>query len=261
MALTPEIARQIEQEITQIKKNDIQLTVSNKSLNSLIYDFGSTLAQAEIDLSDLVNVGFDATTMQRNYALLELMSLTYGTYSVLTPESVEQRVHFDQQLALARLDKKRLIVICDQIFQDCNNDSLRQKYSTLDNGTGIIVTLKNILTMVNIIYEYSEKFSQIKPNRIEIDIQYCEKAKSRALELLMFKGVIVNCRDASNDTVDRQNKLLTLCMNIQNEIKKFAFIAFSHDIEYYECHYSSNHNYRLVEEDTDSLEAQSTTMR
>jgi hypothetical protein len=136
MAVTPELASQIERELSELKKSDLRRL--GTSMNRFMDDFSKILAQTETDQTALVNAGFDASTMPRSRALLELLSLTYGERRGLAPVTAENRAHFDQQMALATLDRKRLSVVCAHIADACRNKRVQQNYRLIAQGNGNI---------------------------------------------------------------------------------------------------------------------------
>lgn len=60
-----------------------------------------------------------------------------------------------------------------------------------------------------------------------------------ALKLLKLKGTADAARDDTMDQVDRQNRLISLCVAAEREIKLFAEMAFFDDIERYNRFYAS----------------------
>lgn len=256
MAVTPELAGQIEQELSGLQKSDIKRP--GTSMNKFIDDFTTTLAQVEIDLEALVKAGFDASTLPRSRALLELLSLAYGERRGVTPEAAEKREYFDQQMTLATMDKKRLSVVCSHIAKNCGDKKTQQNYHAITLGSGIIDTLNDNLAMVAMIHENLQIASQVKPGGFTIDETYCNEVKERAVELLMLKGVVVNHGNPQNNIVDRQNRLLSLCMNVMSEIKRFAHAAFFDNLEYYSSNYSTYHSQSGSENDTEEKDTKTT---
>ena len=66
------------------------------------------------------------------------------------------------------------------------------------------------------------------------------RSEQKALGLIKLRGEVVADGDDSKEQVDRQNRLMTLCINAQREIKLFAEMAFYDDTERYNQFYASD---------------------
>jgi hypothetical protein len=237
MAVTPELAELIEQEISELKKSDLRRL--GCGMNKFLEDFSKTLAQTETDMAALVSAGFNESHMPRSRALLELLSITYGERRGLAPDTAGKRAYFDRLMVLANLDRKRLSVVCSHIVKTCGDKKTKIKYRKIAKGSGIVNTLNANIALVSLIGEYPELSSQIKPGGFAIDPAYCNEVTSRSLELLKLKGVVVEHGAAPSATVYRQNRLLTLSLNAMSEIKKFAHAAFFDNQKYYNNNYAT----------------------
>jgi hypothetical protein len=109
----------------------------------------------------------------------------------------------------------------------------------LAKGSGMIDDMTDSVGLTSFIAQHPEQAAQIRPAGQVIDAQFLEQAKNRAVGLLAARGFVLEHGVPQNAAVDRQNRLLTLCLNAQSDIKKFAYAAFCDDIEYYNRHYAS----------------------
>lgn len=237
MTVSPELASQIEQESNALTQNDLRKP--GISINRFMNNYSKILAGVENDLQILVSAGFDSSTLPRSRALFELLSLAYGEYRGKTQKSAERKKNFDQQMTIASMDKKRLRIVCSYIAKKCEDKNIQQNIRTIKSRTGIVDTLNDNLAMVAIIREYPQIALQVKPGGLSVDDSYCNEVKNRAVELLMLRGLIINRGKTQDDTMDRLNRLLTLCIKVVSEIKMFAKIAFFDNPNYYSSNYST----------------------
>jgi hypothetical protein len=92
---------------------------------------------------------------------------------------------------------------------------------------------------------------QIKPDGKIIDEAYCKIAKDNAVALLQKKGFVMVKGVPVNNTVDRQNRILTLCIQNQKKLKTFAKAAYCKNMEYYKTRYTSQFKRSVDEDDED----------
>jgi hypothetical protein len=208
-------------------------------MNKFIGEFSGNLAQADEDRDILVASGFDQELMPKFRGLLEMLSLAYGERLGTTPESPEKRVAFNEGMALAEKDRRRLGVVGAHIAEKSGDPMARRSYRLIAKGSGYIDTLTDNLGLVALIKKYPEEAAEIKPGGVEISAAYMDEVVARAVELLQMRGIVVEKGVPKNVTVDRQNRLLTLCLNAQSYIKKYAYAAFFDNIEYYNSNYAS----------------------
>lgn len=248
MAISPELEQAIEQDMKKLKSKDIRRPGS--SINKFMNDLSVIKAQAEKDKPSLVNAGYNESSLIRTDALLILLSLTHGERRGTTPVSAEKRAFFDQQMPLANLDKKRLSIVCSHIAESCGNKKVLRNYRVILQGSSMIDTLNDNLAMVSLVRDYPGLASQVKPGGVAIDETYCNEVKTRAMELLSICGAVSNENNSTDTLIDRQNRLITLCINSINEIKKYAHAAFFEDPEYYNRHYVLNSYSKNDDEET-----------
>ncbi len=234
MALTPEVSQLIEKMIAEVKKDVYRRT--GMSLNSFIDTFSSILAQLNKDEAKLVGAGFNPKNIPLYKGLFEVLTLTIGERRG-TADNQGGRVNFDQQYALAELDRKRLIVVANYIEEMLNDKTLTRQLKEIAKGSGILDTLCDNIALLPIVKNNPELAAQIKPGQFEITESYCDEVRKRAVELLEMKGFVVVQGIPQSATVDRQNRLLTLCMNAISDIKRYANAAFFDDSEYFNANY------------------------
>lgn len=158
----------------------------------------------------------------------------------ITPDSPEKRAKFDTQMAIAEMDRKRLGVVAAYVVEKSGDKKALRNYRYIAKGSGPIDTLTDNLGLSALVRQFPEMASQIKPGGQAVDAKYLDEATARAVELLAMSGYVMERGVPQNVAVDRQNRLLTLCMQAQSDIKKFAAAAFFDNIEYYNSNYASD---------------------
>ena len=97
--------------------------------------------------------------------------------------------------------------------------------------------------------------SKVRPGNITIDKPFLKKVEKEALELLKLKGEADAASDDISKQVDRKNRLLTLMVTAERDMKLFAEMAFFNNIEHYNRHYASEslRRKRRIYEETDEV--------
>jgi hypothetical protein len=237
MSISKELNAIIEKEIAALNRSEYRRP--GVSMNKFIGEFSGNLAQVEEDKDTLVASGFDWSLMPKYRGLLEVLSLAYGERLGTTPESPEQRVAFNEQMALAEKDRRRLGVVGAHIAEKSDDALARRNYRLIAKGSGAIDTLTDNLGLAALIKKYPKEAADIKPGGMEISDAYLDEVVTRAVDLLQMRGIVVEKGIPQNGAVDRQNRLLTLCLNAQSYIKKYAYAAFFDNMEYYDSNYAS----------------------
>jgi hypothetical protein len=238
MAITPELMEKIDKEMLALTEDDYRRP--GTSINKFIDDLSGNLAQANFDLIALANAGFDASNMPYYNALLEMLSLVHAERRGIVTDTPEKRAYFDKQIVEAELDKKRLMVVAGHIVEMTGSKKLQRNYRVIAEGSGYVDMLNDVLALVSMVLGYPKYSSQIKPGGVEITDAYCKDASNRAVELLLLKGYVVEHGVPQNKSVDWQNRIVTLCLRAQSDIKKFANAAFFEKLDYYNSNYASD---------------------
>lgn len=136
--------------------------------------------------------------------------------------------------------KKKIMVVLRFMVIRTQDTNVKRSYKMIQKGYGDIDTLQDIIAGVSLIKSHSEYLSQVRPGGIEVTLDYLEESKKLALELVAMRGDVTAAADDTSVYVDRQNRLLTLCIKVQREIKLFADIAYYNDQDRYDRYYASD---------------------
>jgi hypothetical protein len=237
MALTPELQTEIENEISALDKRDYRRP--GTGINAFIDDYSGILAQAVRDQASLVAAGFDWSRMGKYEGYLALLSQTHGERVGTIPEAPEKRAQFDENLTLAQKERRQMGIVASYIVEQSDDKDARHNYRQIAKGSGTMDILLDNIGLVALILDFPQLASQIRPGGVVIDAAYLGAASARAVELLRIKGIVVEHGTAHNALVDRQNRLLTLCLRARTDIRTYAAAAFFEDVEYYNRKYAS----------------------
>jgi hypothetical protein len=237
MAISQELTREIEQELAALAKKDLRKPPM--TIAKFLDEFGNNLGQAEKDNDPLVAAGFKNSRIPKYRAYFEMLSLAIGERIGAIADTPEKRAMFDEQMAIAEKDRKMMAVVASHIAEQSDDKKALHNYRVIAKGNSIIDTLTDILGLSALIKEYPQYASEIRPGGVAITGQFMDQAVERAVALLQMKGVVVEKGVPHNAAVDRQNRLLTLCIKAQADIRKFARAAFYDNSDYYNQNYAS----------------------
>ncbi len=207
------------------------------SLDAFLADYGQTLAQADTDKDKLTGAKFDWTKMEKYRGYLELLTIAHGERIGLAPATIEKQPEYIAKMEIVKADRRYMSRVANHIVDVTNDKSAAHSLKAINKGSGDIDILNDIMSFIPFIKRYPDLAKQICPNCVEITDSYLDQAKDRAIELFQMRGYVKGSPENSN--VDRQNRILTLCLNAQSEIKKFADSAFCEDQDYYSANYSN----------------------
>jgi hypothetical protein len=237
MALSADLLQIIEKELETLQKEVYKRP--GIAIENFIDQYGNIIARMQIDLGRLIEAGFDKENSVKYIGLHEMLILLYGErYGSVAPESEESQ-YVKKQMALALEDKKRLLVVARHIYDIHKDSTVKKVLGKSLNGTGAVAVLTKILELVSMVRAYPQTALQIRPGGVAVDDHYCTMVTSRALELLKLQGYIVVRGVPKNVKVDRLNRIITLCIQAQTNIKKFAKAAFLYEFAYYKNNYCS----------------------
>lgn len=257
MSITPELNSIIETKIANMNHGEILR--SGRSHNDFIEEFSGTLAQAQEDITELSNAGFDPSLMEEYNAILEKMVLIFGERVAAEGSVADVVKQFREDIPKAKDNGKTLAAVVRYLIARTNNTDIKKIYDIIRKGNSQIDTLNDNIAMVNIIRKYPELSSQIKPGGISVDEAFLESVHTQALSLVALKGQADTATDDNSSNIERLNKIISLAVAAEREIKLFADLAFYKDTERYNKNYASsalrerNKSYR-DKKDSDTLE-------
>lgn len=238
MGIAPELNLKLEKDMDDLHKD--KFLKSGRSYNNFTDDFSGLLAQTEEDKDILITTGFDYTKMEEYKAILEKMVTIYGE-RVAAEGSIDDSVkEYREEMPKAKEYKKLLSAVIRFILARTESSDVKKTYDMIRKGNSQVDILNDNIAMVNVIKNYPELYPQIKPAGQNIDEPFLNDVHQHALNLVALKGKSDTVINDSTENVDRLNRIISLAVAAEREIKLFAEIAFYNDIERYNRDYASS---------------------
>lgn len=245
MAIAPELDRLIETQLEAISPDKFRRPgISN---SEYIDAFTSFVATAKKDETSLVAAGLPQDKFAYIDGLQEKLLLTFGARHSTLTDTPEERKYCDEQMAIVEDERKKLLIVCDYIADVCGDPAVRKNYQFIVKGSSAVDSLTDVVLLVMNVRQFLQLASQIRPEGVLIDEAFCTRAHDRAVELLGKKGIIVEKGVPKNAAVNKLNRIITLCVTAQSEIKRFAYAAFYKDPKYYEDNYIMYKGNKVIE--------------
>ncbi len=228
----------VEQEIKTLTPD--QLVRTGRAYNDFISEFSGLSAQAQEDRIALEAAKFTWDRMPKFDYYLEKIPTVQAERIVAEGTQEEVVEEFSQRMDKAENTKKLLLAAASFIVQKTNNPDDKRVYDQIRKGNGTTDALGDIITLVKFCEGHRDLLAQVSPGGQDIDDAYMEEANTEALDLIKLKGVAEKASDNIDQQVDRRNRLLTLMVLAEREIKLYAKMAFYDNLDYYYKHYASD---------------------
>ena len=209
--------------------------------------FSKLLAQTEKDRAPLTAAGFRYEEKMPKYvAYHEKLALEHGQ-RVNAESAVSKAAKvFREGIPQAKQDKKVLMAAGRYVVARSETPEPKRVYDQVRKGYGHVDLLNDNIAMVAFCRTYAGLVSEVRPGGITIDEAFLERVESEAVSLLKRHGEAAAATDEESYRVDRQRRLLTLCILAERDIKLFADAAYYDDTDYY------NDNYARPDKSSDS---------
>jgi hypothetical protein len=250
MALTPEIEARIEEQMASVK--ELLRTSLNK--DEFISDHTFFLANMESDLDKLLAAGLPQDKPEFFRGCFDMLVMAVGERGGSSAAPSDKKLQYDGMEKLLNENRIELGVAGKYIADNSGDPAMVKRFKYIQKGSGNIDSARDIIGLAGMVKLYPELALQIKPDGKTIDEAYCKSAVDNAVELLRLKGFVLVKGVPQNNSVDRQNRIMTLCIQNQNLLKTFAKAAFCKNIEYYNARYTSQYKKGTSDDgaDTDS---------
>ncbi len=238
MSISPEMNTLLESKMKNLKRD--QILRSGRSFNDFVDEFSGLLAKALESRPILEATGLQYTKMDEYNAILEKMVLVHGE-RIAAEGAVDEVVkQYREEMPKAKDNKKILSAILRYIIARTDDNDTQKMYDIIRKGHSQMDTLNDIISMVNVLKKYPELCSEVKPGGNLVDDTFLEDVHQKALNLVALKGQADIASHCTNDEIDRLNRIVSLAVAAEREIKLFAEIAFYDDIERYNKDYASS---------------------
>ena len=238
MSIDKKLDDTIEQEMVKITPDNFLRT--GMSFTDYTGELSDTIGQAKEDKTPLVEAGLDWKFVIMASAYLGKVVDEHGERVASEGIEAEVEEQFQELMPKAWAFKKIIMVILRFIIARTKDDKVKRSYKIIKKGYGNIDACNDIIAGACTIKHNIDYLSQVRPGGKEVTEKDLYDAKALAHKLIDMRGEVTAAADDGSFHVDRVNKLLTLCILAQREIKLFAEIAFFDNQEHYDKHYASD---------------------
>lgn len=238
MQLSEEMNRRIEEQMAALTRD--ALLRPGMSYNDFTREYSELLAQAEEDEVPLRAAGFDFSTMDLYAGYLEKLVLEHGERVNAEAETGEARETFAEGMPRAREDKALLMAVGRYVEARTEGPEAKRVLDRVRKRRGDVDTLNDNIALVGFARRFKTLVLEVRPGGQVIDDALLTRIENDARRLLRVRGQAVAAADDTSLQVDRQNRLITLCVEAKREIKLFAEMAFYNDADRYNRCYASD---------------------
>lgn len=231
--ISPDVKRTIDEEAQALNPKDYRSTTL--SAQGILRSYSGLMYQVKKDKVPLVESGFEWERMPKYEGYLTVLADVNAERVITVPSSPEEKKDFDRRMEAAEIVRRKLRMVVSHIIDVTDSDELRTAYRLIAEKSGQVDTLQDNRSYIGIIRRYPEIARELKPGGVEMTSDILDEIYKEADALLSVLGADDHPR---NEAVDLQNRIITLCLNAQTYIKKYARAAFVDDPEYYNRYYA-----------------------
>lgn len=253
MTLAPALVTLIENEMAALEKKDFLRP--GMGFDKHVGEFSNLLAQVKEDEVPLTQAGFEFSLLSKFYGYLEMITQVHGDRVVAESDKKASRKEFNEKMPEAKEVKKLLMAVGRYIVTRTESNEDKKVYDMVRKGHGDVDTLTDIVTMAAFLRKHDPLTQEVRPGGKTVDAGYLDDVERKALDLIKLRGEAITSDDDSKEQVDRQNRLMTLTINAQREIKLFAEMAFYDDPDRYDQFYASDEKRKMNKETQSASES------
>jgi hypothetical protein len=233
MAISQEMQDEINKEMFGLPKDGLMR--AGRGQQKFVDLYTKMVAQMETDKTALINAGLTEEKYQKYSGYLDVLINCYGMRHGIIETPQDKRVYFEEQYKISGKDRNRMLRVAKHIVD--MNPKEEKTYKHVIDGSGYIDNLLDVVTLKGMITNNLQYAAQIRPGNFTVDEAYCIEADKRATELLHIRGFVVEKGVPVNESVNRLNRIITLCRKAIADIQKWADAAFLETPEYYNENY------------------------
>jgi hypothetical protein len=237
MNVPEETVTKVEAEIALISREDYLRPPY--SLSRFIQEHSELLAQAAEDGVLLSGAGFDLSQLPLFQASLKMLSVAHSLRVQSSFDKTEAEIAFANGMPAAKSDKVVLLSAARYVVATSEDKEAKRIYDAISKRDTNISVLQGNLSLVKFLRKYAAIASQVRPAGVAVDDDFLGRVEGEALELIQLQGEAATDSDDTSIHLERQNKLVTLCVRHQRQIKLFARMAFCLDMDHYSKFYTT----------------------
>ncbi len=207
----------------------------NMKMHAFLHRSNRYIAQIEIDKEPLIKTGYIWLRAEHFMALVTMLTETHADR--VAAEGKGARQLFGAEMEKMRTYRTILTLVVGHVIDKTNSEEVKSALKKIKHDHTNLDTLHDVLALASILNDNLDLVGDFTPGGIEVDDSYLEKVTGEVEELLTDEGKPNSATSERAMLVDRQEKLVTLCLDSLDEIKKYAKGAFFMDMSYYRKNY------------------------
>lgn len=220
------------------------------------------LAQMEVDRDKLTTANYEWERQPFRTRIFTRLNHVHGERVAAEGKGFEQNEAFDEGLKKMEMYRTILISRLNYIIHKTKSEKAKAAMRKIKKGRTKLDIVRDVHALVSCIRDFPEITGGLKPSGMDVNAGYLDLVTAEADKLMLTEGEASAADSPRSILVDKQNRLITLCMNEYDEMLIFAEGAFSHQKEYYKDNYtfrkSSKASKAIEEEGDDIIEEGST---
>ncbi len=237
MATSDPIDVQVEQDIASMEPGEYLRP--GRSYNDFLNEYTGLVAQYVEDKLLVTGAGFGWNKMPQYEAYVTKLPKAQADRIVAEGEQSEAEKEFGERMPEAQKTKRLLMAMGRFVIAQTQAPGDKRVYDNVRDGYGQIDDLSDNVTMANFGRKHFDIASKVRPGGQEINKEYLDKVEKEALDLIKLKGFSDSASDDISKQVDRKNRIITLMVKAERDMKLYAEMAFFDNIDHYNKHYAS----------------------
>lgn len=249
MDMDPELKQKIEAAMAAVTDK----RSANMKIHLFLLRINQYSAQLLKDKDKLIGAKYD----WEKYAFF-LGLVTYLTQvhaDRIAAEGKGARQVFGAKMKKIKMYCTILILVTEHVIDRTGDEAVKAALKKIREGTTNLDTLVDLLALASLLREYLDIAKEFTPEEIEVNDAYLDMITAEAEGLLTLAGKPKTETGERAALVDKQERLITVCMDEIDDIKKFGKGAFCLHMDYYNKHYPLHRvkdgNSNSTENDTD----------
>lgn len=228
----------IESAIAQLEPKDYLR--SGRSYQNSITEFSKIIAQGRKDKDALTASLFNMVVLDVFEAAYQKLVDAHAKRVALLGEKADIVVIFDERMPEMNEKKKVLGHVIQYLIGVLpDNKDILRTWGEVKKGFGDIDTLDDIVVCATAVEQYPDYYQKVAPAGVVIDADYLSTARAEAKEMIKKHGEATVASQESKKLLDRQRRLMTLCVAAERWVKLYANMAFMNNMDHYNQFYAS----------------------
>lgn len=250
MPLAPEMKKLIDEKLANLDhEHQTRLTIKQ-----VMDRFSRMVAQVDVDKDALITTNFD-WTKQSYYNALSIY--LYETHAERTAaEGKGPGAQLREHMPKFNTIHKKLSLVCNFAIEKTGNQNLQTAYNKIKEKGNNLDTLQDILALAVVLRDFIDIVAAFTPGGTLVNDEYLDTVTKEVEDLLQENGETNNSGTERGKLVDKQRRLITLCLDAIDEIRIYAEGTFYDNMDYFKQHYQIYDFHKNRESHTEEDEVQ-----